>query len=208
MSRNKMQYMVTKILPLDYFLFLACFTMVGFCYYYFVALPRKALEEASALQALELFVPAENVQADEVQLDVTEFEKKYRIVNRQNEIISNYLQDRIGYESVHEELQKMNLVTGESNETASVVPLKRPYIKSLLDSLGIADTYEESLLSSGLVYNQHETARWYKNERLPKSDDFRRTAVGTTQIILFGHMMACWKGKSLNYIGKIVSDLF
>ena len=154
-----MQYMVTKILPLDYFLFLACFTMVGFCYYYFVSLPRKALEEASALQASELFVPTENVQAvrDEVQMDVTEFEKKYRIVNRQNEIISNYLQDRIGYESVHEELQKMNLVTGESNETASVVPLKRPYIKSLLDSLGIADTYEESLLSSGLVYNHRET---------------------------------------------------
>jgi len=143
--------MVTKILPLDYFLFLACFTMVGFCYYYFVALPRKALEEASALQASELFVPAENVQADEVQLDVTEFEKKYRIVNRQNEIISNYLENKIGYESVHEELQKMNLVTGESNETASVVPLKRPYIKSLLDSLGIADTYEESLLSSVVV---------------------------------------------------------
>merc|ERR1712235_29210 len=59
--------------------------MVGFCYYYFVSLPRKALEEASALQASELFVPTENVQAvrDEV-VDVTEFEKKYRIVNRQN----------------------------------------------------------------------------------------------------------------------------
>merc|ERR1712235_174071 len=54
--------------------------MVGFCYYYFVALPRKALEEASALQASELFVPAVIVLADEVHLDVTEFEKKYRIV--------------------------------------------------------------------------------------------------------------------------------
>ena len=51
-------------------------------------------------------------------------------------------------------------------------------------------------------------ARWYKNERLPKSDDFRRSAVGTTQMIQSGHMMACWKGQSLNYVGKIVSDLF
>ena len=51
-------------------------------------------------------------------------------------------------------------------------------------------------------------ARWYKNERLPKSDDFRRSAVGTTQIIQLGHMIACWKGQALNYVGKIVSDLF
>ena len=52
------------------------------------------------------------------------------------------------------------------------------------------------------------TARWYKNETLPKSDYFRRSAVGTTQIIQLGHMMACWKGESLNYIGNLVSDLF
>ena len=51
-------------------------------------------------------------------------------------------------------------------------------------------------------------ARWNKNERLPKSDDFRRTTVGTTHIIQSGHIMARWKGKSLDFIGKLVSDLF
>ena len=49
--------------------------------------------------------------------------------------------------------------------------------------------------------------RWYKNERLPKSDDFRRTTVGTTHIIQSGQIMARWKGKSLDYVGKLVSDL-
>ena len=52
------------------------------------------------------------------------------------------------------------------------------------------------------------SARWYKNERLPKSDDFRQSAVGTTQMIQSGHIIACWKGQSLNHVGKIVSDLF
>ena len=42
----------------------------------------------------------------------------------------------------------------------------------------------------------------------PKSDDFRYNAVGTTHIIQSGHMTACWKGESLNYIGKLVLDLF
>ena len=51
-------------------------------------------------------------------------------------------------------------------------------------------------------------ARWYKCERLPKSNDFRQSAVGTTQMIKSGHMIACWKGQSVNYVGKIVSDLF
>ena len=46
--------------------------------------------------------------------------------------------------------------------------------------------------------------RWYKNERLQKSEDFRRNAVGTTQMIQSGHMMACWKAKSLNYDDKIL----
>ena len=44
--------------------------------------------------------------------------------------------------------------------------------------------------------------RWYKNESLPKSDDFRRTAVKPTQMIHLGHLMACWKGQLLKYIGK------
>ena len=56
--------------------------------------------------------------------------------------------------------------------------------------------------------NFYDNSRWYKNERLPKSDDFRRSAVATTHIIQSGHMMACWKAKSLNYDDKILSDLF
>ena len=51
-------------------------------------------------------------------------------------------------------------------------------------------------------------SRWFKNERLPKSDDFRPTTVGTTHIIQSGHMMACWKAESLNYVEKILSDIF
>ena len=50
--------------------------------------------------------------------------------------------------------------------------------------------------------------RWYNNERLLKSDNFRRSDVETTHIIQLSHMMACWKGQSLNYVGKIVLALF
>ena len=65
-----------------------------------------------------------------------------------------------------------------------------------------------------LVIYQSEFCRgightWVQKWKTPlKSDDFRRTAVGTTHIILLGHIMACWKDKSLNCIGEIVSALF
>ena len=59
-------------------------------------------------------------------------------------------------------------------------------------------------VSKSVTVNHTLVQKW----NTPKSDDFRRTAVETTHIILLGHMMACWKGKSLNYIGKIVLGLF
>ena len=148
--------MVTKILPVDYFLFFACFTMLGICYYKFVVQPKKQLEEASSLRS-ELSV-ANTMEAvtnpQSIEDDFEEFEKKYRIVKSKNEIISNYLKNKIGYESVHEELQKVDLVTGERKETVSIIePLKRPTMGHLPNL--IADTYEESLISSGLVYETH-----------------------------------------------------
>lgn len=144
--------MITKLLPFDYFLFLACFTMVGICYYKFVVQPKKQLEEASSLRS-ELSVAnpvdvASTVQSIE---DFDEFEKKYRIVKSKNNIISNYWENKIGYESVHEELQKVDLVTGERKESAPIIePLKRPTMGHIRNLIG--ETYEESLISSGLVY--------------------------------------------------------
>ena len=59
-------------------------------------------------------------------------------------------------------------------------------------------THDSSLIQGppndlkSLVYaDVGPSARWYKNEILPKSDDFRPSAVGTTHIIQLGHMMAC-----------------
>ena len=152
--------MVTKFLPFDYFLFLACFAMIGACYYYCVVIPRKELEEASLAKPEEFFMPTEeteDLQPEEV-LDVAEFEKKYRIVKSKNELFSNYLENKIGYECIHEELQRINLVTGERNiETTKFEPLKRPRPFTHTLSGLFADTYEESILSSGLVCN------WFQN---------------------------------------------
>ena len=53
---------------------------------------------------------------------------------------------------------------------------------------------------------QRYASRWYKNEKLPKSGNFRRTALELIDIIQLGHMMASQKGQLLN--PKIVSDLF
>ena len=36
--------------------------------------------------------------------------------------------------------------------------------------------------------------------KTPELDDFRRSALGTTKIIQLGHMIACLKGQSLNYV--------
>ena len=58
------------------------------------------------------------------------------------------------------------------------------------------------------VTRRVHVARWDKNERLPKSDDFRRSAVESTHIIPPGQMITFCKSQSLNYIGKRVSDLF
>ena len=153
--------MVTKLLPLDYFLFLGCFTMVGACYYYLVVIPRKELEEASLANSEEFSKQTE--ETDLQVLDVAEFEKKYRIVKNKNELFSNFLENKIGYESIHEELQKINLVTGEKNlekidnSEFVIEPLKRPRpVTHTMPSL-FADTYEESILSSGLVYNRFGT---------------------------------------------------
>ena len=144
--------MITKLLPFDYFLFLACFSMVGFCYYKFVVQPKKQLEEASSLRSeLSVANPVEEKNPVLSIEDFDEFEKKYRIVKSKNEIISNYLKNQIGYESVHEELQKVDLVTGERKESVSIIePLKRPTMGHIPNLIG--ETYEESLISSGLVY--------------------------------------------------------
>ena len=64
------------------------------------------------------------------------------------------------------------------------------------------------LLDSGKFFAHVRHHTLVQKWKTPKSDDFRRSAVGTTQIIQLGHMIACWKGQSLNYVGKIVSDLF
>ena len=63
-------------------------------------------------------------------------------------------------------------------------------------------------MNHNIVLEDDYGPRWYKNERLPKSEDFRRNAAGTTEMIQSGHMMACWKVQSLNYDDKILSDLF
>ena len=92
------------------------------------------------------------------------------------------------------------------------IPAKNRKGERLNLYLGIIDILQCYKSKFFTVFKSHfgfyRGARWYKNERLPKSDDFRYNAVGTTHIIQSGHIMACWKGKSLNYIGKLVSDLF
>ena len=44
-------------------------------------------------------------------------------------------------------------------------------------------------------------ARRYKNEKLPKLDDFRRRAVDAVYIVQSVHPMACWIAKGLNCVG-------
>ena len=144
--------MITKMLPFDYFLFLACLTMVGICYYKFVVQPKKKLEEASSLRSESSETnPVDDVASQSIE-DFDEFEKKYRIVKSKNNITSNYWENKIGYESVHEELQKVDLVTGERKEASIIEPLKRPTMGHIPTLIG--ETYEESLISSGLVYHQ------------------------------------------------------
>jgi len=143
------QYMITKMLPFDYFLFLACLTMVGICYYKFVVQPKKKLEEASSLRSESSETnPVDDVASQSIE-DFDEFEKKYRIVKSKNNITSNYWENKIGYESVHEELQKVDLVTGERKEASIIEPLKRPTMGHIPTLIG--ETYEESLISSVFV---------------------------------------------------------
>ena len=47
-----------------------------------------------------------------------------------------------------------------------------------------------------------------KMKHSPKADDFCWATMKPTRNIQSGHMMTCWKGESLNYNAKIVSDLF
>jgi len=133
--------------------------MVGLCYYKFVVQPKKQLEEASSLRSeLSVANPAEEKNPVLSIEDFDEFEKKYRIVKSKNDIISNYLKNQIGYESVHEELQKVDLVTGKRKELVSIIePLKRPTMGHIPNLIG--ETYEESLISSGLVYHKTEVRR-------------------------------------------------
>ena len=128
--------------------------MIGICYYIFVVQPKKQLEEASSLRSeLSVANPVDVASTVPSIEDFDEFEKKYRIVKCKNDIISNYLKKKIGYESVHEELQKVDLVTGERKESAPIIePLKRPSMGHIPSLIG--ETYEESLISSGLVYLQ------------------------------------------------------
>jgi len=158
MFNGMVQHIITKLLPIDYFLFLACFTLVGTCYYKFVVLPKKQLEEASSLQSElsmvnPLIDPVSSSNTESTEDDFDEFEKKYKIVkNCKNEVISNYLKNKNGndsYQSVHEELQKIDLVTGKRKESFSVEPIKRPTMGHLPNLIG--ETYEESLISSVLV---------------------------------------------------------
>ena len=45
---------------------------------------------------------------------------------------------------------------------------------------------------------KHSVTRWYKYERLPKSDDFRPPAVESVQIIQSDHSIARWEAKWSN----------
>ena len=114
---------------------------------------------------------------------------------------------------------RKSFLNGPSLETSRVKKEWLQIGKELLESYpnGIKcscgkadfDFGNTNMIAKHLIFNPKHTL---KVKGLPhvgtKMKDSQNRTIGTTQIILLGHMMACWKGKSLNYIGKLVSDLF
>ena len=72
-----------------------------------------------------------------------------------------------------------------------------PHIRGISEPAYTQSTWEKTTTwpRAGLFFLEFGDTRWYTNERLPKSDVFRRSAVGTTNIILSSQMMVCWKGQ-------------
>ena len=74
-----------------------------------------------------------------------------------------------------------------------------PHIRGISEPAYTQSTWEKTTTwpRAGSFFLEFGDTLWYTNERLQKSDVFRRSAVGTTHIIQSGHMMVCWKSKSL-----------